>query len=110
MFQTSVRSLGVLAGILIATVAAAAPGSEQKNEAAFLAIPSSSGARASSKVINERYHYPGTAGDYALAVYMRDTMQKFGLRAWIEKFPATVYTPRTLQLQLLSTPVVTFDL
>ena len=34
----------------------------------------------------------------------------FGLRAWIESFTATVYTPRLLELQLLSSPPVTFDL
>jgi N-acetylated-alpha-linked acidic dipeptidase len=94
----------------MATVASAASDTDPQNEAAFLRIPSSSGARASSQVINERYHYPGTPGDYRLAVYMRDAMRGFGLRAWIEAFPATVYTPRILQLQLLTSPVVTFDL
>jgi N-acetylated-alpha-linked acidic dipeptidase len=94
----------------MATVASAASDTDPQNEAAFLRIPSSSGARASSQVINERYHYPGTPGDYRLAVYMRDAMRGFGLRAWIEAFPATVYTPRILQLQLLTSPVVTFNL
>ena len=37
-------------------------------------------------------------------------MRSFGLHAWIEAFGATVYTPRVLQLQLLSNPLVTFDL
>jgi N-acetylated-alpha-linked acidic dipeptidase len=100
----------ISAAVAIATVASAAPDIEQRSEAAFLAIPSSDGARASSQVINERYHYPGTLGDYNLAAYMRDAMRSFGLRAWIEAFPATVYTPRVLQLQLISSPVVTFDL
>jgi N-acetylated-alpha-linked acidic dipeptidase len=100
----------IIAAVAVATVASAASDTEPQNEATFLRIPSSSGARASSRVINERYHYPGTPGDYRLAVYMRDAMRGFGLRAWIEAFPATVYTPRILQLQLLTSPVVTFDL
>ncbi len=100
----------IIATMIIATAASAAPETEAGTEAAFLRIPSSSGARVSSQVINERYHYPGTPGDYRLAVYMRDAMRGFGLRAWIEAFPATVYTPRVLQLQLLTSPVVTFDL
>jgi N-acetylated-alpha-linked acidic dipeptidase len=100
----------IIAAVAMVTVASAASDTEPQSEAAFLRIPSSSGARASSQVINERYHYPGTPGDYSLAVYMRDAMRGFGLRAWIEAFPATVYTPRVLQLQLLTSPVVTFDL
>jgi N-acetylated-alpha-linked acidic dipeptidase len=100
----------IITAVAVATVASAASDTDPQNEATFLRIPSSSGARASSRVINERYHYPGTPGDYRLAVYMRDAMRGFGLRAWIEAFPATVYTPRILQLQLLTSPVVTFDL
>ncbi|MFZ0362795.1 MAG: M28 family peptidase [Candidatus Cybelea sp.] len=100
----------IIAAMAVASVASAAPNSEPTSEAAFLRIPSSDGARASSQVINERYHYPGTTGDYLLAVYMRDAMRSFGLRAWIEAFQATVYTPSVLQLQLLTAPVVTFDL
>ncbi len=76
----------------------------------FLQGPSAAGARASSQVINSVPHYPGTPGDYHLAMWMRDAMQGFGLRAWIEPFSATVYTPRLLQLQLLTSPAVTFDL
>jgi N-acetylated-alpha-linked acidic dipeptidase len=100
----------LIAAMAVASVASAAPNSEPTSEAAFLRIPSSDGARASSQVINERYHYPGTSGDYLLAVYMRDAMRSFGLRAWIEALQATVYTPSVLQLQLLTSPVVTFDL
>jgi N-acetylated-alpha-linked acidic dipeptidase len=100
----------IIAAVAMVTVASAASDTEPQSEVAFLRIPNSSGARASSQVINERYHYPGTPGDYSLAVYMRDAMRGFGLRAWIEAFPATVYTPRVLQLQLLTSPVVTFDL
>lgn len=83
---------------------------QSQAESAFLRVPSSAGARVTSQFINERYHYPGTPGDYRLAVYMRDAMRSFGLRAWIESFPAVVYTPRLLELQLLTSPPVTFDL
>jgi N-acetylated-alpha-linked acidic dipeptidase len=79
-------------------------------ESSFLSIPSASGARQTSAFINERAHYAGTPGDYRLAVYMRDQMRALGLRAWIESLSTTVYTPNVLELQLLTTPAVTFDL
>jgi len=78
------------------TAASAAP--QPNAEASFLPIPSATGAQETSVFINEGSHYPGTAGDYRLAVYMRDRMHAFGLRAWIESLSATVYTPRVLQL------------
>jgi N-acetylated-alpha-linked acidic dipeptidase len=106
----SVLIASTLAAVALATVASVAPYSERRSEATFLRIPSSDGARASSQVINQGYHYAGTLGDYRLAAYMRDAMRGFGLRAWIEAFPATVYTPRVLQLQLLTSPVITFEL
>jgi hypothetical protein len=83
---------------------------QQQTEAAFLRISSAAGARASSKVIDERSRYAGTPGDYRLAVYMHNAMRADGLKAWIEPFPSTVYTPHILQLQLLTSPAVTFDL
>ena len=98
--------------LFLATVGVTiAPASGQPSiEAAFLRVPSAAGARESSKAINQRAHYPGSSGDYQLAVYVRDAMRRFGLRAWIEPFTATVYTPRVLQLQLLAAPVVNFSL
>lgn len=105
LYRVSLCALSL--GAVIALCGAGASGS---TEALFLKGPSAAGARASSQVINEVPHYPGTPGDYRLAVYMRDAMRRFGLRAWLETFPATVYTPRLLQLQLLASPVVTFDL
>jgi N-acetylated-alpha-linked acidic dipeptidase len=95
---------------LAAMAGICASGAQTSTEATFLQTPSAAGARASSQVINQRAHYAGTAGDYRLAVYMRDAMQGFGLRSWLETFTTTVYTPRVLQLQLLASPVVTFDL
>lgn len=100
-----------VAAVLAATVgASAATTTASQDEAAFLRIPSASGARANSTYVNGFNHYAGTPGDHRLADYMRDTMRRYGLRAWIESFPATVYTPRVLTLQLLSSPAVTFDL
>lgn len=103
------RRYAALAAVL-ATALAALPANEARLESTYLQIPSSAGASASSRVLNEVYHYAGTPGDYRLAVYMRDTMRKYGLKAWIESFPALIYTPRVLQLQLLTSPAVTFDL
>ncbi|HEY6485144.1 MAG TPA: M28 family peptidase [Candidatus Cybelea sp.] len=103
------RAAGLIAAIVLLGTAAAQDASSQP-ETAFLPIPSAAGARASSQVLNQRYRYPGTPGDYHAAVWMRDTMRHFGLRAWIEPFTATVYTPRLLALQLLTSPPVTFDL
>lgn len=99
----------LVASVLLA--ATAAPAAVQGDpETTFLSIPTAAGARQTSAFINQRYHYPGTSSDYRLATYMRDRMRAFGLRAWLESFEATVYTPRTLQLALLDTPAVTFDL
>lgn len=106
--MTEMRN-AMLAAVLAVTLAAV-PAGEAQNEAAFLAIPSSAGASATSRVLDSVYHYAGTPGDHRLAISMRDQLQRDGLRAWIETFHATVYTPRILQLQLLSSPVVTFDL
>ncbi|HXM07137.1 MAG TPA: hypothetical protein VN936_06725, partial [Candidatus Acidoferrum sp.] len=103
------RRILAIAGIL-AIAPAAAPAGEAQIEATYLQIPSAAGASSSSRVLNGVMHYAGTPGDYRLAVYMRDTLRKYGLKAWIESFPATVFTPRVLQLQLLTSPARTFDL
>src|ERR1700722_6913476 len=91
------RAAGLIAAVAVLGTAAAQDASSQP-ETAFLPIPSAAGARASSQVLNERYHYPGTPGDHHMAVWMRDTMRHFGLRAWIESFSAPAYTPRLLAL------------
>jgi N-acetylated-alpha-linked acidic dipeptidase len=104
----AVRSCALLATLSLTL--GAAPASEQRYEATYLSIPSSDGARESSQAMNQRYHYAGTPGDYALAVWMRDRMRAFGLEAHVESFPAVVYTPKSLGLQLMTTPAVTFDL
>ncbi|HEY3676857.1 MAG TPA: M28 family peptidase [Candidatus Tumulicola sp.] len=102
------RVLAIAAVLAIAP--AAAPAGDAQIEADYLQIPTAAGASASSRVLDSVMHYAGTPGDYRMAVYMRDTMRKYGLKATIESFSATVYTPRILQLQLLASPVVTFDL
>ena len=106
----------ILAGALAATLActftfaqAAAP-SESSLEAQLLNTTSAQGALASSKVIDQHYHYAGTAGDRALAVWMRDVLQRDGFTATIESFTYPVFTPKTLSLTLLTKPAVAFDL
>lgn len=97
--------------LLSAALLAAAPGATESTlESQFLALPSAVGAEQSARVINERMHFPGTPGDYQLAVYMRDRLNALGLSAHLETFRTIVYTPRTLQLQLLGSPTTTFDL
>lgn len=110
VYRSIVRRAAALFAVTALLGTAAAQDARSQPEAAFLAVPSAAGARASSRILNEHYHYPGTPGDYHLAVWMRDTMRSFGLRAWIESFTATVYTPQLLALQLLTSPSVTFDL
>ncbi len=102
--------IGCIAILATVTAGAGSASVPENSEAEFLRIPSAAGARESSQKINAAYHYPGTPGDHALAEYMRDRMNAFGLRARLETFSATVYTPRILQLQLLASPPVTFDL
>lgn len=94
----------------LALTLGATPPDEQRAESAFLSIPNADGARATSRVLNQSYHYPGTPGDHHLALYMRDQMRAFGLDARVESFPATVYTPKRLSLTLLTNPAVSFDL
>jgi N-acetylated-alpha-linked acidic dipeptidase len=107
--KNAVRSCALL-GALILTLGVTTPAAEQRDEAKFLAIPSSDGARVSSQALNQTYHYAGTPGDRQMAVWMRDRLTALGLDARIESFPAVVYTPNTLQLQLMTSPAVTFDL
>jgi N-acetylated-alpha-linked acidic dipeptidase len=83
---------------------------ESRNEAAFLAIPSSDGARATSQELEKTFHYAGTPGDEHYAIYVRDRMRAFGLDAHIESFPATVYWPASESLTLRTSPAVPFDL
>jgi N-acetylated-alpha-linked acidic dipeptidase len=99
-----------LVGALVLTLGASTSTAERRDETAFLAIPSSDGAKVSSQTLNQSYHYPGTPGDHQMAIWMRDRLAALGLSARIESFPAVVYTPKTLQLQLLTSPAVTFDL
>ncbi|HZT11658.1 MAG TPA: hypothetical protein VFA29_02580 [Candidatus Baltobacteraceae bacterium] len=95
---------------LVGAAALGPPPSETYPQDAFLLIPTAFGAQVTAREINARKHYPGTPGDYALAVYMRDKMRQFGLQAELEPFDAIVYAPQLLQLQLLTDPVRTFDL
>ncbi len=107
--KNALRACALL-GALALTLGASATTAEQRYETSFLAIPSAEGARESSQALNQSYHYPGTPGDRQMAIWLRDRLTALGLSARIESFPAVVYTPKTLQLQLLTSPAVTFDL
>lgn len=104
-FARSCALVGAFALLIGAT-----PAAESRNEAAFLAIPSADGARATSQDLDQRFHYPGTPGDKYYAQYMVDRMRAFGLEARIESLAATVYWPKSESLTLQSSPAVTFDL
>ena len=107
--MASTRATAALCALVL-TLAAAPSTQEQQYETAFLSIPSAGGARETSQFINSRMHYAGTPGDYRLAIYVRDKMRQLGLQAKLETFRTIVYTPRVLALQLLNSPVVTFNL
>lgn len=98
------------AAFALATMAAAPAVRLNRDETLFLNGPSAAGARTSSEFINQRMHYPGTAGDLRLAQYMRDRLSALGFAAHLETFRVTVFTPRVLALQLLTKPAQTFDL
>src|SRR5579883_2660855 len=96
--------------VLLFTVALCPPKGDGQFQSEFLPLPTAAGAQATAREMNSRMHYPGTPGDYALAVYMRDKLRQFGLQADLEPFDAIVYTPQLLQLQLLTNPGRPFDL
>jgi N-acetylated-alpha-linked acidic dipeptidase len=79
---------------------AAASAQERKDEARFLAVPSAGGAVATSRVIDAQAHYPGTTGDYELAVYMRNRLRELGFDATLEVVRVRVDTPASLVLAL----------
>lgn len=79
---------------------AAASAQERKDEARFLAVPSAGGAVATLRVIDAQAHYPGTTGDYELAVYMRNRLRELGFDATLEVVRVRVDTPASLVLAL----------
>lgn len=104
-----------LAGLLIVAGVAASGGArasrlrgfdaaesarERANEARFLPLPSAMGALAESRVLGAQAHYPGTAGDYRVAVFMRDRLREFGFDATLETLRGRIDAPARLALSL----------
>lgn len=79
---------------------AASSAQERGDEARFLAVPSANGAVATLRVIDAQAHYPGTSGDYELAVYMRSRLRELGFDANLEVVRARIDTPVALVLAL----------
>jgi N-acetylated-alpha-linked acidic dipeptidase len=85
------------------------PGDRQI-ERFLLTIPTSQGALDDSAQLNQEAHYPGSSGDYKMAVWMRDTLASYGFDASIEPVYAQVPILKKAVLQLLVSPHVDFDL
>ncbi len=79
-------------------------------EKILLDIPSAQGALDSSTFLNQRAHYAGTGADRFVAEWMREKLAAAGFDARIEPFTAEVYTPKRLELQLLTSPRIDFEL
>jgi N-acetylated-alpha-linked acidic dipeptidase len=76
----------------------------------LLSIPTSQGALDDSARLNQEAHYPGSSGDYKMAVWMRDLLTSYGFEASIERVYTQVPALKKAVLQLLVTPRVDFDL
>ena len=77
---------------------AAASARERSFEARFLGIPAAANMIATTRVIGSRVHDPGSPGDYALALYMRDRLREDGFSATIETLRARRDQPYSLVL------------
>ncbi len=97
---TAVPSAVAAAPTSLRGFTAAAGAQERADELRFLSVPSAGGALATSRVINAQAHYPGTTGDYELAVYMRNRLRDFGFDASLEVVRARIDTPVALVLAL----------
>jgi N-acetylated-alpha-linked acidic dipeptidase len=101
------RSLALLAVCALAIGAAPASLSLEKE---LLDVPSAQGALDSSAFLNERAHYAGTGADHFVAEWMRTKLESAGFEARIEPFTAEVYTPKHLDVELMTTPRQRFEL
>jgi N-acetylated-alpha-linked acidic dipeptidase len=113
--QNRRKTCVALAGLLLVT-GAAAPGAagtsrlrgfdaaasarERADEARFLPLPSATGALAEARVLGAQPHYAGTAGDYSVAVFMRDRLRDFGFDATLETLRGRIDTPLVLSLSI----------
>lgn len=83
---------------------------DRQIEQFLVTIPTSQGALDDSARLNQEAHYPGSSGDYKMAVWMRDTLASYGFDASIEPVYAQVPILKKAVLQLLVKPHVDFDL
>jgi N-acetylated-alpha-linked acidic dipeptidase len=83
---------------------------DRQVEQLLLSIPTSQGALDDSARLNQESHYPGSSGDYKMAVWMRDRLASYGFDASIEPVYAQVPVLKKAVLQLLVRPRVDFDL
>ncbi|HKE37648.1 MAG TPA: PA domain-containing protein [Candidatus Baltobacteraceae bacterium] len=83
---------------------------DRQIEQFLVTIPTSQGALDDSARLNQEAHYPGSSGDYKMAVWMRDQLQSYGFDASIERVYAQVPILKKAVLQLLVQPHVDFDL
>jgi len=67
----------------------------------FLDIPSSAGALEVGAALAAQPHYAGSAGDYKLALYVRDRFKEFGFDTSMETLTARIDVPRRLALELI---------
>jgi N-acetylated-alpha-linked acidic dipeptidase len=70
-------------------------------ETRFLAVPSASGALATSRALNAVQHFAGSPGDYRIAAYMRDRLRDAGFEAQLESYTGRIDTPKNLSLALV---------
>jgi N-acetylated-alpha-linked acidic dipeptidase len=67
----------------------------------FLDIPSAAGALEVGAALAAQPHYAGSAGDYKLALYVRDRFKEFGFDTSMETLTARIDVPKRLALELI---------
>jgi N-acetylated-alpha-linked acidic dipeptidase len=66
----------------------------------FLDIPSSAGALEAAAALAAQPHYAGSAGDYKLALYVRDKFKEAGFDTTMETLTARIDVPKKLILEI----------
>lgn len=74
--------------------------SEFALEDRFLDIPSSAGALEAAAALAAQPHYAGSAGDYKLALYVRDKFKEAGFDTTMETLTARIDVPKKLILEI----------
>jgi N-acetylated-alpha-linked acidic dipeptidase len=67
----------------------------------FLDIPSAAGALEIGAALAVQPHYAGSAGDYKLALYVRDQLKAYGFETTMETLTARIDVPKKLALELI---------